>query len=527
MTLISTVDLRQHLESIYAYQVVGIIDLDQLVSQSRNTLYRAFRKWHKDVFAPDEKIVLYSRESVSVEMLSHIQKCSSLVDISNFFILICSPEINNDHLEFVKTQYSYDDTIFSTLPINFTDLLPSSDQNNLFVLPESFCFSPWAHLEINSVGEFKPCCVFNESIKDHNDQPYNINKDSINDVYNSDYLKKLRTQFINGKKPNGCSNCWYKEEIHGISNRMWTATHLGLNAQCLDIEQDSVSNLISLDIKLGNLCNFKCRICDPTNSSKIAEEYLKHFNSTIDIKKINSRGQWTTNSQIWKMFEQVGNQLVNIDFYGGEPLLVKQHEIFLDYLIAHDYAKNIRLHYNSNGSIYPDHLLEKWKLFKEVDIGFSIDNIGQRFELERGSSWDKVENNLNNFLKHKSSNMVLNIFTTINVQNIYYLDELIDWVETKDFNALHFNILDKPEYFRINAMGAELTTLVINKLSQIVPSRLKKYNIYPILKSLELTNNSNNSIDKLSKYMLKLDNIRNQQFTQTHPEIAGIIYKGK
>jgi hypothetical protein len=116
--------------------------------------------------------------------------------------------------------------------------------------------------------------------------------------------------------------------------------------------------------------------------------------------------------------------------------------------------------------------------------------------------------------------------STVNVQNIYYLNELIDWVETKNFNALHFNMLENPSYFRINAMNTELTELVITKLNQMPPERLKKYGIYPIIDSLKLSKNSDNLIDKLAEYMLKLDNIRNQKFTQTHPEIAPIIYKG-
>lgn len=526
MTLVSTQSLGQHLESNYDYQIVGIVDLDQLVGQPRNTLYKAFKEWHKEKFDNDDRIVLYSRKPVTVDLLKHIQQCGSLVDISNFFILICSPSINKDDLELVRQKYSVDDIVFSTLLIEFSDEQVEVIANQLINLPDSFCFSPWAHLEINSVGEFRPCCVYAESIKNSNNQPYNINSDNIEEVWNSEYLTQLRSQFIAGKKPTGCSNCWYKEQTHGISNRMWTTEQLGINAQCLSIEQNSIENLISLDIKLGNLCNFKCRICNAGSSSRIAEEQVHYFNSIINLKEINSKGKWADNSQIWKMFEQLGNQLVNIDFYGGEPFLVKQHDTFLNYLIDHGYAEKIRLHYNSNGSIYPKHLMEKWKLFRQVDIAFSIDNIGQRFELERGGNWIEVENNLNNFLQYKLSNMVLNIFSTLSVQNIYYLNELINWVETKDFNALHFNILEEPDYLRINTMGPELTKLVVDKLNQISPERLKKYNIYPIIESLKLSDKNTNLIDRLSQYMLKLDNIRNQKFNLTHPEIANIIYKG-
>ena len=501
-----TQNLQSHLESTYDYQIVGIIDLDQLVTQPRNTLYKSFKQWHKDAFKSNERIVLYSRNSVSNDMLKHIKHCSSLIDISNPFILICSPNINPE------------DTVFSTLEINFTDHI---------TLPKTFCFNPWAHLEISSTGEFKPCCVYKESIKNSNNQAYNINTNTIDEVYNSTYMNQLRKQFRNGERPSGCSNCWYKEQHHGMSNRNWAETMFGINAHCLDIEKDSLDNLISLDIKLGNLCNFTCRICNPNSSSRIAEEQVKHFNSIIDLKMLNARGKWADNSQIWKMFEQLGNQLINIDFYGGEPFLVKQHTTFLNYLVDNGHASKIRLHYNSNGSIYPEDLLEKWKLFKEVDIAFSIDNIGPRFELERGGNWNNVNSNLDSFLEYKLPNMVLSLFVTVNVQNVFYLNELIEWSETKNFNALHFNILETPTILSINTMGKQLTKAVLTKLNCIDADRIEKYHIQPIINQIKQNINTVDSIDQLGKFMLTLDNIRNQDFNQTHPEIASVIYKGK
>lgn len=503
--MLTTQELQLYLESTYNYQIVGIIDIDQLIVQPRNTLYKSFEKWHKDAFENNERIVLYSRNSVSNDMLDHIKHCSLLTDISNFFILICSPTINTE------------DTIFSALEINF---------RNHITLPKTFCFSPWAHLEISSKGEFKPCCVYNESIKNSNNQAYNINTSTIDEVYNSTYMNQLRKQFRIGEQPVGCSNCWFKEQYDGTSNRNWTEMALGINAHCLDIEKDSIDNLISLDIKLGNLCNFTCRICSEDSSSKIAEEKVKHFNLVIDLKELNARGNWTNNAQNWKMFEQVGNQLVNIDFYGGEPFLVKQQETFLNYLIDNGYASKIRLHYNSNGSIYPDHLFEKWKLFKKIDIAFSIDDIGPRFELERGGNWDKVNSNLDKFLECKLPNMLLSLFVTVNIQNVFYLNELIDWAETKNFNTLIFQILESPTILSINSMDKELTNVVLTKLNCIDEDRIKKYKIQPIIDQVKQNINTVKSIDQLGDFMLTLDNIRNQDFNQTHPEIASIIYKG-
>ena len=227
------------------------------------------------------------------------------------------------------------------------------------------------------------------------------------------------------------------------------------------------------------------------------------------------------------MLETIGSQLVNIDFYGGEPFLIKQQENFLNFLVDHNFASKIRLHYNSNGSIYPEHLFEKWKYFRQVDIAFSIDDIGPRFELERGGSWNEVEKNLDDFLNNKLPNMVLSIFPTINVQNVYYINELVEWFETKNFNALVFNILRNPKFLSITEMNNELSEITVNKLKAMPLDSLKKYQVLSIIQLIKQKKNSSVSLDQLTDYMLKLDKVRNQKFYETHSEIANIIYKGK
>ena len=527
MISILSTDLKEYLELNHNYQIVGLVDVDQLRGQPRNTLYKLFKQWYQPAYNTNDRIVLYSRNLISIDMLTHIQKAAALLDISNFFILICSPASDLDQIELVRKKYSTDHCVFSTLDIEFGDQLSDIVNNPAINLPDTFCFIPWAHMEISTAGEFSPCCAYKESITDSNNVPYNINNNSVEEVYNSKYLKQLRTQFLAGEKPAGCSACWMKEQHNGKSNRHWAREYLGVDAECLDIEKDSFGNLISLDIKLGNLCNFNCRICAPSNSSRIAEERVKYFGSTINLKEINRKGQWVDNDQIWKMLGLLGNQLCNIDFYGGEPFLIKQHEIFLDYLIEKNYAHTIRLHYNSNGSVYPEHLFEKWKLFREVDISFSIDNVGTQFELERGGDWCQVDSNLDKFLKFKLPNMVLSVFSTVNIQNVYYLGQLIDWFETKKFNKLNFNLLELPVYLNIATMNEELTNVVIDKLEQIAHDKLKKYNVIPIIDILKQNKHSPNLIDQLAEYMLKLDSVRDKKFHQTHSEIAHIIYKGK
>lgn len=527
MTGIHSRDLQRHLESHYNYKIVGMVDLDWLCHQPRNALFVLFKQWHKPAFESKERIVIYSRNPVSIDMLKHIQKCGSMIDISNYFILFCNADIDHEQLEQLRIKYSVDDCVFSTLSIDFIDTVPEPSNSTPLELPETFCFAPWAHLEISTQGKFRPCCVFQESIKGPDNIAFNINTDSLQTVYHSDYLKQLRQQFLKGQKPQECSACWFKEQHGGKSNRLWLQDHLGVAAQCIDIEQDSEKNLISLDIKLGNLCNFKCRICGPNDSSRIAEEQVQHFNAPTTLRQLSQKGQWVENPKIWQMLETIGSQLVNIDFYGGEPFLIKQQENFLNFLVDHNFASKIRLHYNSNGSIYPEHLFEKWKYFRQVDIAFSIDDIGPRFELERGGSWNEVEKNLDDFLNNKLPNMVLSIFPTINVQNVYYINELVEWFETKNFNALVFNILRNPKFLSITEMNNELAEITVNKLEAMPLDSLKKYQVLSIIQLIKQKKNSSVSLDQLTDYMLKLDKVRNQKFYETHSEVANIIYKGK
>ena len=123
MTLLHSKDLLAHLESTHAYKVIGVVDLDWLVGQSRHILYQLFSQWHKSSYNSNERIVLFSRNKVSFQMLTHIQKCASLIDISNFFILICSPEISNADFDLVRTQNSCNDRVFSSLNLVFQDNL--------------------------------------------------------------------------------------------------------------------------------------------------------------------------------------------------------------------------------------------------------------------------------------------------------------------------------------------------------------------------------------------------------------------
>lgn len=514
MNKIHPKNLKQYLEQ-KGYKVLDAIDVDWLIGQPRHTLYQRLKTVYKSAYEADERIVLYSANSFKKDMLQHIHHCAEKLDISNFFILLCSNSISTADISSVTGPNS-----FSIELVNIG--------NPLIPLPEHFCYIPWAHMEILSSGEVKPCCVYTGVITKSSGEAFNINKhtDTFEDVYHSEYLSTLREQFRQGHKPNGCRHCWVAEENGNGSHRLWSEQFLGDRVFDINLEEESVNNLMSFDIKLGNLCNLKCRICNPKSSSKVAAEQIRVLQSqglpTDEIRNLNKQGNWTENDEIWQGLRALGPQIVNLEFTGGEPLLIPQHETFLDFLIEQGYANQIRLHYNSNATVYPEQLLYKWQQFRHVDIAFSIDNTGARFELERdNSNWESVNQNLDNFLDNRLDNMSLSVYPTVNIQNVLYLPELLDWYQTKQFDALHFSWLEHPEYLDINNIGSALAELIAEKLINSKHSS----QLSGIIEMLK--NTHSNKLQLFLDYMENLDKIRKQSFYDTHKELAELIKKVK
>lgn len=54
----------------------------------------------------------------------------------------------------------------------------------------------------------------------------------------------------------------------------------------------------------------------------------------------------------------------------------------------------------------------------------------------------------------------------------------------------------------------------------------EKYQVTQILNFLKQEKKLDNQVEKLTKYMLNLDKVRNQNFAHSHPEVAKLIYTG-
>jgi hypothetical protein len=202
--------------------------------------------------------------------------------------------------------------------------------------------------------------------------------------------------------------------------------------------------------------------------------------------------------------------------------MIKEHFELLQYAVDQGYSKNIDIHYNTNGTQWPDDVI-MWKNFGRVDIAFSIDNVGDRFEYERyGAKWYRANEIIDSvhILRETSlPNITTQLCFTINIQNVYYLDELLSWADTKPWTSVYFNMLHDPNHMNIQNMTPQAQELVLNKLKKLFwTNKFYQQEIERVIQFIE--NGSGSDGKRFLFEMQRTDKYRGQNFADTHPEIA-------
>ena len=402
---------------------------------------------------------------------------------------------------------------------------------------DTLCILPWVSLETSPVGTARPCCLAEDEITDSAGNKMSVKEHSLNNIINSDYMKKLRQQFRNGEKPETCKKCWVEEDAGRNSKRINTQVKFKDAIKDVPVLQDEVDDVWFLDLKLGNICNLKCRICGSWSSSKWAGEeidYLKALGASKEVQRQHTayqmlkQGAWPRESDVfWESLDELLPSIRYLEFTGGEPFMIKEHFELLKRAAELGHAKNIRIHYNTNGTIYPDEFVDVWDKFEHVEIAFSIDNVGKRFEYERyPANWDEVNRNIKKFkqLKQSTNKIDLQLCFTVNILNVLYLGDLLQWAKDIDFDTMHWNMLHGPEELSIACLPNDAKEKVINYLQSIEFEEKYQRDIDNVIAMI----NNGNSLDRaaLINKLSVTDNYRKEHLIQTHPELAAILNYG-
>jgi MoaA/NifB/PqqE/SkfB family radical SAM enzyme len=399
---------------------------------------------------------------------------------------------------------------------------------------DKFCVLPWVSLETSPVGTVRPCCLAEEELVDNAGDKFNLSTASFSTIQNSHSMRQLRQEFIDKKQPQTCRKCFREERSGRTSKRMHTLDRLKhMLSHEINWTLDA-KPLMFLDLKLGNICNLKCRICGSWSSSTFAAEELANVPVT-ENKKDNyhytmlKQGAWPReNPNFWAEIDQVVDHIQYIEFTGGEPFMIQEHFVMLQGLVDRGIAGQIEIHYNTNGTQWPEQAEAIWKHFKAVEIAFSIDDVGARFEYQRTNArWTEVFENITKFkeLRNRNPNIQLQVCTTVNVFNVYYIAEVARWIDTQGFDFVYWNMMHEAYYFSINtlpetakkAIGARLATADVSESTRNEFARIIDFM------------NAGASLDGflLRMKIADLDRKRNQDLSTIEPEFAQLIAYNK
>ena len=489
------------------YELICFEDL-AVVLQDQKNLYSILQKYHQTAYNPEQKLVFYSQYQPSRTQLCNFQSAAALIDISNFFILMCCPYDLTDDLLYANNLHGYDQTVINNTvcELEGTNVLTSDS-----VVLDTMCPLPWTHLEIMPRGHVSPCCVSSLILGKVEDL-------HSKKLFHSDEMQNLRDQLLRGEKSPSCDYCWKRESHNQVSHRQ---RQLSLYQKDLMSQWIYDPKIRSLDLRLGNTCNFKCRICHVEHSSLRISEELK-FAETFEIKQaikqkqIVEQNAWFDNiEKFLQDLDSTWPDLLNIDIIGGEPFVLKNLPDILDHIINLGHANHIRLHITTNGSVFPKNLISRLSQFRFIDISISIDNTGDKFELERGGSWPNVVNNVQQFLTLDKEKFNVCAYCTVNIQNVLDLDDLFQWAESMGINLL-LNILEQPNYLSIDQLTDDGKKLVIEKYQNSTRPQLNS-----IVKQIE--NSVSSDGQRFVAEMKQFDQRRQQDFLLTHRTIANAM----
>ncbi len=254
--------------------------------------------------------------------------------------------------------------------------------------------------------KISPCCL----------SP-TVSVDNI-DFENDQYLNQTRESWTNNQYPLACVNC-KNTELAGYPSRRHKVNQWYKEN---NLDNENVE-MIKIDYWVGDLCNLACVICGPKYSSVWKQE----LKLPILTQKVKINQLWTTLNL---------NKLRYVHFNGGEPLLNKEHVRFLQ---AIPNKNSVQINYNTNGTVRAsDELLSLWKQFKLVQLDFSIDDIGDRFEYQRyPAKWSEVSENLLWYIDNATHNCMFAVNTSVGILNHSNLNNLNSWLQ-QNFIATRF-----------------------------------------------------------------------------------------
>jgi hypothetical protein len=319
--------------------------------------------------------------------------------------------------------------------------------------------------------------------------------------------KKLQEMRKTNLKNIWLKECWECERVEnaGIKSfRQSMIEGLGIG--------ENLSGPQRIDLLFDRSCNLACRTCGPS-SSTFWIKHLKENGLPVNIES-ESNTNLETIRQVLTTLDL--SNLKQIQFCGGETLIGntywKTAELIAE--LVPDAHERVTLGFQTNGTQPIEEkyyrIIEKFKLVKFM---ISIDGTSNRFEYLRWpASWNQTVDNIFTIREKVPSNVMFFIQECTSNLNLYYFNEVGNWVKN---NFANNRFGDKNDH------GTQLAIhpyLDVNTITQEYFDRVQGTEMSDFL-----TENWQESPDKIRRFITeteKFDRLRGQNWTKTFPEVA-------
>ena len=415
---------------------------------------------------------------------------------------------------------------------------------------KTFCMHPFTGLATREDGAVKVCC------RSH---PIGfIQKNTLEEIWNNDTMRRIRTQVLSGERPPECAPCFALED-QGVEslrqrhiNGVIPEARINLYPKGLaelHPEMTMPFNFPTMEIKLNNLCNLKCRMCNPMDSTswndwqEVESHYEKEDNFLVKkIIDLNLKNKPFLDSFVdtpnwWASFEKLLPHFRRVEFAGGEPLMDPTHYKILDMLAP--YGDNIEIKYATNLTMLGKSdrtVWQYWPKFKSVAVNVSIDGIGSSYEYIRGNaSWAELINNIKQIQTIPNVSRIVGA-VAVQVSNILILDKMIEYFLDDLGIVFYTNMVNYPKVLSPQVLPKYLKILAIERLQNVmqrVPD-FKYVKENPILLDITLgqitgvinfleANDQSELWEECIDFNKKLDATRQQSFVSNTPEFKRYV----
>jgi len=366
----------------------------------------------------------------------------------------------------------------------------------------SFCVLPWVSISVDGPGRSRLCCNNSGHWHDHSQPTMPAITEPLA-ALNTDLHKAVRRSMSAGERHQSCGKCWQIEDTGGTSFRqIWNSVFADRELGPVTADGTLLSaDIHYLDITFGNKCNLVCRMCNWANSHLWTADNLKLGRAEPQDNSRMVRQLWFEDPRAMQTILATLPTVTHINFLGGEPLIITQHEQILEACVVQGHSQHIHISYNTNLTRLSHRLLELWQQFAHVTVNVSLEAVGRANDyIRQNSHWSEIMRNLRQVerLAKHSHQIRLDIHTTFGIYNCLSVAELITWCRSRLLQLPFVNIVYHPNHHDVRLLPLSAKAQIRHEIAAAITGMEQHHNHASWLAALNYMDQDGDAVQRNS-----------------------------